>query len=233
MRAEQWKHFATTGENIFTFEWEFAPRLSAVYDLLGDGRHKVSAYYGRYYDPIRNNMTNFAGTLTGSVLEEQVYVLGEWVTYRTRGGPTVAGRVLRADHPDAVHRRLAVRVRGRPRPEHELRARSTSTAARATSSRTTTSSSMRRRRTARSTTRARSTHPNSLFLGLDYFGYTENPGSNFVIATLAGGKRNYQGLEFVFRKRFCDRWQALVSYNWNDAEGQHQLRLATPTSRAT
>ena len=29
LRAEQWKHFATTGENIFTFDWEFAPRLSA------------------------------------------------------------------------------------------------------------------------------------------------------------------------------------------------------------
>ncbi|MEP7116133.1 MAG: hypothetical protein ABI880_01020 [Acidobacteriota bacterium] len=34
-------------------------------------------------------MTNFAGTLTGSVLQEQVYALGEYVTYRTRGGATV------------------------------------------------------------------------------------------------------------------------------------------------
>ena len=61
--------------------------------------------------------------------------------------------------------------------------------------------------------------PNSLFLGYDYFGYTENPGSNFVIGTLAGGERDFQGLEFVFRKRFANRWQALTSYNWNDAEG--------------
>jgi hypothetical protein len=51
VRAERWEHFATTGENIYTFPWEFAPRLSAVYDLLGDGRHRVSGYYGRYYDP--------------------------------------------------------------------------------------------------------------------------------------------------------------------------------------
>ncbi len=61
--------------------------------------------------------------------------------------------------------------------------------------------------------------PNSLYLGLDYFGYAANPGSNFVIGTLAGGKRNFQGLEFVFRKRFADRWQLLTSYNWNDGEG--------------
>ena len=51
MRAEQWKHFATTGANIFTFDWEFAPRLSAAYDVLGDGRQKAFGYYGRYYDP--------------------------------------------------------------------------------------------------------------------------------------------------------------------------------------
>ena len=61
--------------------------------------------------------------------------------------------------------------------------------------------------------------PDSLFLGYDYFGYTENPGSNFVLGTLAGGKRNFQGLEFVFRKRFANNWQLLSSYNWNDAEG--------------
>ena len=91
LRAERWEHFATTGENIYTFPWEFAPRLSAAYDVLGNGRHKASAYWGRYYDPIRNNMTNFAGTLTGSILEEQVFVtaLNKFVTYRTRGGPAV------------------------------------------------------------------------------------------------------------------------------------------------
>ena len=89
VRTERWKHYATTGDEIFTFDWAFAPRLSAVFDVRGDGRHKASAYWGRYYDPIRNDMTNFAGTLTGSILEEQVYALGEYVTYRTRGGPTV------------------------------------------------------------------------------------------------------------------------------------------------
>ena len=91
LRTERWEHFNTTGENIFTFPWEFAPRLSASYDILGNGRHKASAFWGRYYDPVRNNMTNFAGSVTGSVVEEQVYVgaLNKYVTYRTRGGATV------------------------------------------------------------------------------------------------------------------------------------------------
>lgn len=44
LRAEQWKHFATTGANIFTFDWELAPRVSVAYDLVGDGRQKVYGY---------------------------------------------------------------------------------------------------------------------------------------------------------------------------------------------
>ena len=51
VRTEQWKHFATTGENIFTFDWEFAPRLSAVYDILGDGRHRASGVLGPLLRP--------------------------------------------------------------------------------------------------------------------------------------------------------------------------------------
>ena len=86
VRAEQYEHFATTGQNIYTFDYEYAPRVSVAYDLRGDGRQKISAYYGRYYDPVRNNMTQFAGTLTGRVRHEQVFVNDEWLTYRIRGG---------------------------------------------------------------------------------------------------------------------------------------------------
>jgi hypothetical protein len=218
MRAERWEHFATTGENIYTFPWEFAPRLSAVYDLIGDGRHKLSGYYGRYYDPIRNNMTNFAGTLTGSILEEQVYAGGEWITYRTRGGPSVQDAFFapttQTPYTDDVQVGYAVDlgfnasfealyINRRTRDileDYDLELYATA-------------------QDGEIHYPGPINDPNTLFLGLDYFGYTQNPGSNFVIATLAGGERNYQGLEFVFRKRFSERWQMLSSYNWNDAEG--------------
>ena len=42
---------------------------------------------------------------------------------------------------------------------------------------------------------------------------------NFMIGTLAGGNRDWQGAEFVFRKRYSNNWQMLASYNWADAEG--------------
>lgn len=218
LRAERWEHFATTGENIYTFPWAVAPRVSAVFDVLGDGRHKASAYWGRYYDPIRNNMTNFAGTLTGSIFEEQVYAGGEWITYRTRGGPAVQDAFFapttKTPYTDDLSIGYAVDlghsmsfealyINRRTRDileDYDLELYAVS-------------------QDGEIHYPGPTGHPDSLFLGLGYFGYDRNPGSNFVIATLAGGKRDYRGVELVFRKRFADRWQMLASYNWNDAEG--------------
>jgi len=216
LRTERWEHFATTGAKIYTFPWEFAPRLSAVYDILGDGRHKASAFWGRYYDPIRNNMTNFAGTLTGSIIEEQVFVsaLNKFVTYRTRGGPAVQDAFFspttQTPYTDDMQFGYAVDLGNNMSFD-----------------------ALYYNRKSRDILEDYDLelyadphgypgpvdHPQSLFLGYDYFGYTENPGSNFVIGTLAGGERNFQGMEFVFRKRFANNWQVLTSYNWADAEG--------------
>ena len=44
VRTEQWEHLATTGENIYTFDWTYAPRVSAIYDIGGRGQQKVTAY---------------------------------------------------------------------------------------------------------------------------------------------------------------------------------------------
>ncbi len=220
IRTERWEHFATTGENIFTFDWAIAPRLSAVYDLTGDGRQKVTAYWGRYYDPIRNNMTNFAGTLTGSILEEQVWTLGEWVTYRTRGGPVQQDAFFapttKTPYTDDLNIGYGVDLGNnmsfdalyfnrRTRDileDYDLHLYSDPEGY-----------------TNLDGTPGDPNAPNSLFLPYSYFGYSGNPGSNFVIGTLEGGKRNFQGLEFVFRKRFADNWQMLTSYNWNDGKG--------------
>lgn len=219
VRAERWEHFATTGENIFTFDWTYAPRISAIYDLLGNGRQKVSAYYGRYYDPIRLNMTNFAGTLTGRIIEEQLWIQDRWVTYRTRGGPVVQDAFFapttKTPYTDEYQLSYQIDLGRNMSFETNLVRRHT-----------------------RDILEDYDLHiyadeegydegfgagnvdaANSLWLGYDYFGYTQNPGSNFVIATLAGGKRDYDGLDLIFRKRFGNNWQMLSSYTWSDAKG--------------
>src|SRR5690606_27070070 len=93
-RGEQWAHHASDGSKLFTFDWKFAPRFSVVYDLAGDGRSKVWGFAGRYYDPVRNDMTNFAGNLSGPVSHEQIFLGNQWLTYRVRGGAVVLDSIF-------------------------------------------------------------------------------------------------------------------------------------------
>jgi len=221
VRAERWDHFATTGDNIFTFDWSFAPRLSASYDVLGNGRQKAYAYYGRYYDPIRNNMTNFAGTLTGSVLNEQVFIgsgINQWTTYRIRGGAVQQDAFFSPSTKTPYTDDLTLGYQA------DL-GRSMSFETTYTYRRTRDILEDYDLALFANTVSGGTDYPGpindpqSLWLGLDYFGYSQNPGSNFVIGTLNGGRRNYQGLDLILRKRFQNNWQFLGSYTYNWAKG--------------
>jgi hypothetical protein len=215
LRAEEWKHVGTNGVNIYTFDYDIAPRIGAIYDLTGEGRMKVSAFYGRYYDPVRMNMSSFAGTLSGRVREEQVFVNGEWLTYRTRGYTDAAfAPTTKTPYTDDLQLTFEMELGNNMSFEAIYIDRKTRDIledydlclyAECTD--------------------GTNYYPGdinaegSLWLGLDYFGYTENPGTNFVIGTLYAGKRDWTGVEFVFRKRYSDNWQMLGSYTWADAMG--------------
>jgi hypothetical protein len=216
LRAEHWEHFSTTGFSIFAFDWTLAPRISAAYDLTGNGTQKVSGYWGRYYDPIRMDMTNFAGTTSGSTREEQVFANNQWVTYRVRGFSAV---------PDGL---FAPATKTPFTDELQLMYESD------LGHNMSVSGTYYHRRTrdifedfdpgiytVPSAYGGDINAPNSLFLGWDYFGFDPNnpPAANFFLATLKGGERNYNGLEFVFRKRYSDNWQGLASYSYLDATG--------------
>ena len=181
---------------------------------------KVSGYWGRYYDPIRNNMSNFAGSISGRVREEQVFAnaVNDWVSYRVRGGPVQPDALFAPSTMTPYTDDLQIGY------EIDL-GQSMSFEALYTNRRTRQiledyDLALYAFATDGSTLYPGPINdPDSLFLGFEYFGYSENPGSNFVIATLEGGKRDYQGIELTFRKRFTGKWQALAAYTYNDAEG--------------
>jgi hypothetical protein len=208
VRAEEWEHIASDGTKVFTFDREWAPRLSVVYDIFGDGRSKVWGFTGRYYDPIRTDMTQFAGTLSGSVREEQIYAAGQWVTFRTRGGAQVQDGYFAPTTKTPYTDEIMLGF------EQAL----------------TTDMSVQVTYTDRVTEDIMEDYDLGFYtdpalvgdfaLPLSYFGFQTLPSANYFIATLAGGERKYKGLEATFRKRRGDdKWQALVSYSYNDAEG--------------
>lgn len=215
LRAEKWEHFASDGSKTATFDWEIAPRLSVVYDLTGEGRTKVFGFVGRYYDPIRNNMSDFAGALTGPVDDEQINIGGNWVTFRTRGG---------ASTPDA----LFAPSTKTPYTDEYMVGYSTTFG-----SSIGLSASLTHRATRDvledfdlsvysdpNGSGVDNAGPNSLFyLPYSYFGYSSAPNSNYVLGTLPGGERNYTGLELTMTKFKTDNWFGQISYTFNKAEG--------------
>jgi hypothetical protein len=220
IRAEEWTHFDSRGDESAKFDWEFAPRLSVVYDLFGDGRSKVWAFGGRYYDPIRTNMSDFAGNLTGPELHEQIFIGDRWLTFRSRGGPKT---------PDA----LFAPATKTPYTDEFLVGYSTTFRDDINLSFTVTKRQTRDILEDYDLTLYSDPNvvagdpdweghagPGSIYyLPYSYFGYDSQPNSNYVIGTLAGGKRDYLGYEVTLQKFKTDNWQGMVSYTYNSAKG--------------
>ena len=165
-------------------------------------------------------MTAFAGSLTGRTREEQVFVangINQWVTYRVRGGAVLDGFFapttqtpytddLQLGYSADLGHNMSFETTYNYRPTRDILEDYDAALYATTTSGTTDYPGP-------------INDPNSLFLGLDYFGFETNPGANFIIATLEGGERNYHGLELNLRKRFSNNWQAIASYNYNHATG--------------
>lgn len=209
VRGETWDHIASDGSEVFTFDWEWAPRFSLVYDINGDGRSKVWGFVGRYYDPIRTDMTQFAGTLSGSVREEQIYIGDQWLTFRTRGGAQVQDGFFAPTTKTPYTDEYMLGY------EHAL----------------TDDMSFQVTYTDRTTKDIMEDYDLGFYtdpaavggfaLPLSYFGFETLPSANYFIATLEGGVRDYKGYEFTLRKRRSadSAWQGLISYSYNDASG--------------
>jgi hypothetical protein len=227
VRAETYTHYSSENTEIATFDWEYAPRMSATYDINGDGTSKVYVYSGRYYDPIRTNMTGFAGTLSGSVREEQAYLGGQWLTFRTRGGSQVQDALFapttKTPYTDEFilgysklygsDKSLSISYTERETrdimEDFGLYAYSCPAVGVGCPS------------YGAAKPAGDGIMGTAYGLPLSYFGYDSYPASNYVIGTLKGGKRDYTGIEIAFRKRPTDDqpFFILASYTNNDAKG--------------
>ena len=216
-RGEEWTHFDSKGDQSAKFKWEFAPRLSTVYDLSGNGRSKVWGFMGRYYDPIRTNMSDFAGNLTGPVLAEEVHFGDKWLQFRQRGGepdgvisPSTAtpytdefmlGYAMSLGKDYTLSASYTKRVTKNILEDYDLALYSDPTL------------------TVGTAPEGYAAPGSKYYLPYSYFGYTAAPAGNYVIGTLAGGQRDYQGIEVTLSKQKSDNWQGSLSYTYNDANG--------------
>ena len=222
LRAEDTTFITSTGDDVGTFDTEVAPRLSLAYDLKGDGRSSVGLFYGEYYDAFRDTAIDFAGSLSGRVIEEQVFVdaLGEWVNFRTRGGPSVQDAFFAPRIETPVTEEIQLQYKQdlghNMMFEINLIDRETSGIAEDFGSIYYDA--------AQYANEGGDPNDPTFFLGPQFFGF-DSLGAiptdlNFLIGSLPGEAfRDWQGVELVFRKRYSDNWQLLASYNYADADG--------------
>jgi hypothetical protein len=207
IRTEKWEHYSSQGDKIASFDWEIAPRLSVVYDINGEGDSKVWGFVGRYYDPVRSNMTDFAGNLSGPVRNEQIAIGDKWLTFRTRGGVAVQDAFFspttKTPYTDQLLLGYATTLTENIGIE-------------VTYTQSETKDIMEDYDLG---LYAEELEGTDYYLPYSYFGYEGNPGSNYVLGTLKGGKREYKGYEVSLKRYKSDNWQAYASYTYNDAKG--------------
>jgi len=220
LRAEDTTFIDDAGNDVGTWDTEVAPRLSIAYDINGDGRSSIGLFYGEYYDAFRDTAIDFAGSLTGRVIEEQVYVdaLGDWVNFRFRGGTAVQDAFFAPKIATPVTEEVQLQYKrdmgNNMMFEVNLIDRQTADIGEDYGSFYYNAAQYG----------GDLNDPNSFFLGPEFFGFAgleDIPTNlNFLIGTLPDGNfRDWQGVELVFRKRYSNNWQLLASYNYADADG--------------
>lgn len=224
VRVEDTTFIDDTGADVGTFDTEIAPRIGISYDIRGNGRSSVGAFYGEYYDAFRDNAIDFAGSLQGRIIEEQVWVepLNDWVNFRFRGGTAVQDAFFAPRIETPVTEEIQIQYKqdlGRNMMfEVNLIDRETTGIAEDYGSIYYDPAVY-----IANGGPDPSLPGEAFFLGPQFFGF-DSLGAiptnlNFLIGTLPDAAfRDWQGVELIFRKRYSNNWQLLASYNWADGE---------------
>jgi Carboxypeptidase regulatory-like domain len=228
----------TTGADIpefgleFPFSQKLAPRLGAAYDLKGDGRTKLFASWGLFYDIFKLELPR--GSFGGDKWLEYYYTLDtpDWTSLDSGANcpPTCAGTIIRgaptADNPlggidfrhpsfgsDAIDPDLRpMRVQeATAGVEHQLNDRI------ALSVRYVHKNVIR----AIEDTGSLDAEGNEIYV-------IANPGENLTAlaftnpnVNLPKPKRDFDSVEFAAEKRFADNWYLRASYAWSRLHGNY------------
>jgi hypothetical protein len=215
IRIEDQRYRNSEGGVILDMDPVFLPRLGVIWDIGGKGNHKLTAFYGLFSDPMPFGMIHFAGNISGSVREEQIFLNGDWYTYRIRGSAEVRDAVWTPNTKDSYSREASL--------THEIDLGKGLVM--------TTQAYIRQDRNIIEDydlfTYVTNIDPNFSELALTYadFGYPPEgpPGTaNYFLSNLIGAKRNIWGIDFELAKRFKNGSNLVFQYSYKYAEGNSQ-----------
>jgi Carboxypeptidase regulatory-like domain len=242
-RFDQYKYVADNGSELFKTGFNFAPRVGATYDIKGDGRSKIYAYFGRYIDPIKLDMVRFTGSLTSSTRTEDVRMLNQWITYNVRGGTKTLDAVFadsfklpktdewRIGYSTEFAKIYTFEATGTYRRDFDIvedwdPTLYTSPAALENEARGSFGLGVRTDASALKIVnafRALAIDPNYFagggFTGAQNVARVAAGQLNFVLANLPGGERKYKSLDLAVTRRESNHWGGFASFSFVDAKG--------------
>jgi len=215
LRIESHRYRNSEGGVILNMDPVLFPRLGLVWDIGAKGTHKLTVFYGHFSDPMPFGMIHFAGNISGSVRQEQVWLNGDWYTYRIRGSAEVRDAVWTPNTEDCIAKEASL--------THEIDLGKGLVM--------TTQAYMRQDRNIIEDydlfTYVTNIDPNFSDMALTYadFGYPPSgpPGTaNYFLSNLIGGKRDIWGIDFELAKRFKNGSNLVFQYSYKYAKGNSQ-----------
>ncbi|QNN64688.1 TonB-dependent receptor [Sphingomonas rhizophila] len=87
VRGDKFRNYSVLGEKFYDSGYNWAPRLGATFDVFGDKRTKITAFYGRYFLPIATNTNIRLGGQELYYRQVQTYANGSYTDADGNGIP--------------------------------------------------------------------------------------------------------------------------------------------------
>jgi len=216
VRIEDHNYKTSRNTTILHMKPKFLPRIGASWNIGGAGTQKLTFFYGQFSDPVPFGMIHFAGNISGRVMEEQIWLNGDWYTYRYRGSAEVLDCAWTPNTKDGISHEVSL--------SHQIDLGSGFVL-----------SSQAYYRGDRNIIED---YDLSLYIqslvgdpiwgqyALTYqdFGYpASGPGdANYFLSNLIGGKRDIYGFDFEASKRFTNGSAIVAQYSYKNAKGNSQ-----------
>lgn len=217
VRLEKHDYYDSEKIPIVKMPLRFMPRIGLVWNIGGRGTHKLTAFYGHFSDPIPFGMIHFGGNISGRITHEQIWLNGDWYSYRIRGSATVRDCSWTPNTRDALSREFSL--------THEIDLGEGLVLA-----------SQVWYRQDRNIIEDYDLFTyvqhyegdpiwGSLDLKFEDFGYPSTGPTgpaNYFLSNLIGAKRNIWGFDFEASKRFADGSFVVAQYSYKGARGNSQ-----------
>ncbi|MBL0210993.1 MAG: TonB-dependent receptor [Holophagaceae bacterium] len=233
VRFNKDSYYADDGAKLHTTELNVAPRVAITY--TPSGTTKLFATYGRYFEPIKLDMVNFAGSFANA-RTEQLWVggsLNRWVDVRQRGGretvDAMMAPTLQSPYTDearlgfekdlgkgwAFEATYTHRKDMRIVEDFDMLYTNSATVPNAGGL-----TPARLSAVLGNTPAYWEAYLRTLAIPLSHFGFTVAPSNvNYVLANLPGGQREFHIIDLTLRRNFTNGWQGMFSTTFTNANG--------------